>query len=192
MKLTAFTDYSLRVLIYLAADPARRATIARDRRGVRHLGEPPVEGGALPRQARAGSTTCAARAAASCWPWRRRTSASARSFATPKAPRCRPNASPRTEGDCVISPVLPAQGRARRGGRRLLRRARPIHARRHRAQPRSARAGPDDPALDGHAWTPNWHPSTRRRIAFPYSGPEALRAPIESGAARASSTRKWR
>jgi Rrf2 family nitric oxide-sensitive transcriptional repressor len=28
MRLTAFTDYSLRVLIYLAADPARRATIA--------------------------------------------------------------------------------------------------------------------------------------------------------------------
>ena len=28
MKLTAFTDYSLRVLIYLAADPERRATIA--------------------------------------------------------------------------------------------------------------------------------------------------------------------
>ncbi|MCW5657701.1 MAG: Rrf2 family transcriptional regulator [Burkholderiaceae bacterium] len=28
MKLTAFTDYSLRVLMYLAADPARRATIA--------------------------------------------------------------------------------------------------------------------------------------------------------------------
>ena len=28
MKLTAFTDYSLRVLIYLAADPGRRATIA--------------------------------------------------------------------------------------------------------------------------------------------------------------------
>jgi Rrf2 family transcriptional regulator, nitric oxide-sensitive transcriptional repressor len=28
MKLTAFTDYSLRVLIYLAADTARRATIA--------------------------------------------------------------------------------------------------------------------------------------------------------------------
>ncbi|HEY0858233.1 MAG TPA: Rrf2 family transcriptional regulator [Albitalea sp.] len=28
MKLTAFTDYSLRVLIYLASDPARRATIA--------------------------------------------------------------------------------------------------------------------------------------------------------------------
>lgn len=28
MKLTAFTDYSLRVLIYLAADPDRRATIA--------------------------------------------------------------------------------------------------------------------------------------------------------------------
>lgn len=28
MKLNAFTDYSLRVLIYLAADPARRATIA--------------------------------------------------------------------------------------------------------------------------------------------------------------------
>jgi Rrf2 family transcriptional regulator, nitric oxide-sensitive transcriptional repressor len=28
MKLTVFTDYSLRVLIYLAADPARRATIA--------------------------------------------------------------------------------------------------------------------------------------------------------------------
>jgi len=28
MKLTAFTDYSLRVLIYLAADPSRRATIA--------------------------------------------------------------------------------------------------------------------------------------------------------------------
>jgi Rrf2 family nitric oxide-sensitive transcriptional repressor len=27
MKLTAFTDYSLRVLIYLAAEPARRATI---------------------------------------------------------------------------------------------------------------------------------------------------------------------
>ncbi len=29
MKLTAFTDYSLRVLIYLAACPERRATIAR-------------------------------------------------------------------------------------------------------------------------------------------------------------------
>jgi|SRR6185369_6026472 Rrf2 family nitric oxide-sensitive transcriptional repressor len=28
MKLTAFTDYSLRVLIYLAARPARRATVA--------------------------------------------------------------------------------------------------------------------------------------------------------------------
>ena len=28
MKLTAFTDYSLRVLIYLGADPDRRATIA--------------------------------------------------------------------------------------------------------------------------------------------------------------------
>lgn len=28
MKLTAFTDYSLRVLIYLGAQPARRATIA--------------------------------------------------------------------------------------------------------------------------------------------------------------------
>jgi len=28
MKLTSFTDYSLRVLIYLAADPGRRATIA--------------------------------------------------------------------------------------------------------------------------------------------------------------------
>jgi Rrf2 family nitric oxide-sensitive transcriptional repressor len=28
MKLTRFTDYSLRVLIYLAADPTRRATIA--------------------------------------------------------------------------------------------------------------------------------------------------------------------
>jgi Rrf2 family transcriptional regulator, nitric oxide-sensitive transcriptional repressor len=28
MKLTAFTDYSLRVLIYLAAQPQRRATIA--------------------------------------------------------------------------------------------------------------------------------------------------------------------
>ena len=27
MKLTSFTDYSLRVLIFLAADPARRATI---------------------------------------------------------------------------------------------------------------------------------------------------------------------
>ena len=28
MKLTAFTDYSLRVLIYLTADPTQRATIA--------------------------------------------------------------------------------------------------------------------------------------------------------------------
>jgi Rrf2 family nitric oxide-sensitive transcriptional repressor len=28
VKLTAFTDYSLRVLIYLAADPGRRATVA--------------------------------------------------------------------------------------------------------------------------------------------------------------------
>jgi len=28
MKLTAFTDYSLRVLIYLAAEPGRRATIS--------------------------------------------------------------------------------------------------------------------------------------------------------------------
>lgn len=28
MKLTAFTDYSLRVLIYLAAEPGRRVTIA--------------------------------------------------------------------------------------------------------------------------------------------------------------------
>jgi len=28
MKLTGFTDYSLRVLIYLAADPGRRATIS--------------------------------------------------------------------------------------------------------------------------------------------------------------------
>ncbi len=28
MKLTAFTDYSLRVLIYLAAEPRRRATIS--------------------------------------------------------------------------------------------------------------------------------------------------------------------
>jgi Rrf2 family transcriptional regulator, nitric oxide-sensitive transcriptional repressor len=28
MKLTNFTDYSLRVLIYLATEPGRRATIA--------------------------------------------------------------------------------------------------------------------------------------------------------------------
>ena len=28
MKLTAFTDYSLRVLVYLAAEPERRATVA--------------------------------------------------------------------------------------------------------------------------------------------------------------------
>jgi Rrf2 family nitric oxide-sensitive transcriptional repressor len=28
MKLTAFTDYSLRVLMYLAADPAQRATVS--------------------------------------------------------------------------------------------------------------------------------------------------------------------
>lgn len=28
MRLTAFTDYSLRVLIYLAAEPGRRATVA--------------------------------------------------------------------------------------------------------------------------------------------------------------------
>jgi len=28
MKLTVFTDYSLRVLVYLAAQPERRATIA--------------------------------------------------------------------------------------------------------------------------------------------------------------------
>lgn len=28
MKLTAFTDYSLRVLMYLAAEPSRRATVA--------------------------------------------------------------------------------------------------------------------------------------------------------------------
>jgi|SRR5450631_2472190 Rrf2 family nitric oxide-sensitive transcriptional repressor len=28
MKLTSFTEYSLRVLVYLAADPARRATIS--------------------------------------------------------------------------------------------------------------------------------------------------------------------
>lgn len=28
MKLTSFTDYSLRVLIYLAAEPGRRATVA--------------------------------------------------------------------------------------------------------------------------------------------------------------------
>ncbi len=32
MKLTAFTDYSLRVLIYLAAQPAERATIAQSAR----------------------------------------------------------------------------------------------------------------------------------------------------------------
>ena len=28
MRLTSFTDYSLRVLMFLAADPERRATIA--------------------------------------------------------------------------------------------------------------------------------------------------------------------
>jgi DNA-binding IscR family transcriptional regulator len=32
MKLTSFTDDSLRVLIFLAADPARRASLAKDRR----------------------------------------------------------------------------------------------------------------------------------------------------------------
>ncbi len=51
MKLTAFTDYSLRVLIYLATDTTRRATIAEIAEVVRHLGEPPRQGRPLPRQA---------------------------------------------------------------------------------------------------------------------------------------------
>ena len=51
MKLTAFTDYSLRVLIYLAADTTRRATIAEIAESFGISGEPPRQGGPLPRQA---------------------------------------------------------------------------------------------------------------------------------------------
>jgi hypothetical protein len=54
MKLTAFTDYSLRVLVYLAAAPDRRATIAEICARVRHQGEPPDQGGPPPRPRRLG------------------------------------------------------------------------------------------------------------------------------------------
>ena len=54
VKLTTFTDYSLRVLIYLAAQPGEARHHRGDRARLRHLGEPPGEGRAPARQERLG------------------------------------------------------------------------------------------------------------------------------------------
>ena len=64
MKLTAFTDYSLRVLIFLADGARRPSHDRRDLERVRHLGEPPDQGGSLRSAGTAGSRPRAARAAA--------------------------------------------------------------------------------------------------------------------------------
>ena len=133
MKLTSFTDYSLRVLIFLAADPARRATIARDGERLRHLREPPDEGRPLARQ-EGGCSTCAARAVEWSSPRRPRRSMIGRVVrATEGAPN-RPNVSDRIPNAPHRS--APAtEGRPRRSGRGVLRGARPLYAGRPRAQP---------------------------------------------------------
>ena len=141
MKLTSFTDFSLRVLIYLAADPARRATIAevasafdisenhltkvvhflgkegwlvnvRGKGGGMNLAQAP-EAIVIGRVVRATEGRAAAR----------------RMLRDASRPLPHP-------------PRVPAEGRAQGGRRRLLRGARPLHPGRPGAQPPGARPHP--------------------------------------------------
>ena len=183
MKLTAFTDYSLRVLIYLAADTDAPGDHRRDRRRRSTSPRTTSSRSSTSSASRAGSTTSAARAAASRWRCRRRRSASARSCATPKARRCRPNASPKTAATasspaaCRLKGVL---GEAVKAFYAVLDRYTLEDISRNRQTPGQ---GPDDPAPPDARWT---RTDASRRAATRRSrtrGRDALRQPIEAALA---------
>src|SRR5262249_36858291 len=68
--------------------------------------------------------------------------------------------------------LLPLEARAGRSRGRLLRRARPLHARRHHAEPAGARRHPPLPS------------TSMTTSPYPYSGPEEMRKPIEQALRR--------
>ena len=88
MRLTRFTDYSLRVLIYLACRPGRRHD--RRDRAIRGVGEPPDQGRALPRPAGAGWPRARQGWRAGAGLRRKRRWSSAKSCAAPRAAPRRP------------------------------------------------------------------------------------------------------
>ncbi len=139
MKLTAFTDYSLRVLIYLARSPRAGRPSPRSRQAfdvsehhltkvVHCLGK---DGWLANVRGKGGGLELAMPPELIV---RRPGRARDRGRR-----RCSPSASARTRSDCSIASHLPAARRARRSGQGLLRGARPLHAGRPGAQPPVAR-----------------------------------------------------
>ena len=192
MKLTAFTDYSLRVLMLPGHEPGTashhraRSSTAFDVsenhliKVVHFLGKQGWldnvrgKGGGL-LLARPAKEICVGRVV-------RDTEGAA------MPAEC---FSRRTEIQCADLGLLPPERRAGRSRRRLLRRARPLHARRHHAQPR--RAGQASSSLRPLRSRCPRHVARRQGTIvtadpntspYPYSGPPAMRKPIEDALRR--------
>ena len=179
MKLTTFTDYSLRVLIYLATQPGRRATIAQIAgafdvsenhlvKVVHFLGK---NGWLANVRGKGGGLELAhapARINIGCVV--RQTEGAA------VVAECFSDAG----SHCVIARSCRLQGRAGRSGHGFLRRAGPLHPGRPRAQPRGTGHHPV------HGASARRHAHRGGRVsqpAFAYEGPQELLAPIDAGLA---------
>jgi hypothetical protein len=195
MKLTSFTDYSLRVLMFLATNPERRATVAEVSAAfdikenhltkvVHFLGK---QGWVTTLRGKGGGLLLARPA---------NEIRVGRVCAIPKARRCPPMLL-RGRGQSLPDlTLLPPERRAGRSRRRLLRRARRVHARRHRAQPERAGRRSSLPPfsvwytcdvahLQGTTVTADPHTAP-----YPYSGPPAMRKAHRGTPCTGSSTRK--